>query len=164
MYFYKDTIQNLRMGKYLFQQKLVNAICTHHLNTEMIKLLLVTSPFVIYNPVWQFVTHWAKTQLLYVVCCIIINSIEIHRIKVCTAKLILYMFKIASVLKEEKLEYKYISQFTVQYRPVITAHTREIFRVVPLVFIAWVKSKSMHGFDPQPLVVLSVVISIIMRV
>jgi len=52
----------------------------------------------------------------------------------------------------------------VQYRPVTTAHTREIFRVVPLVFIAWVKSKSMHGFDPRPLVVLNVVTSIIPRV
>jgi len=41
---------------------------------------------------------------------------------------------------------------------------RVSFSVVPLVFIAWVKSKSMHGFGLQPLVVLSVVTSIIMRV
>jgi len=53
------------------------------------------------------------------------------------------------------------TKFYIYNRPVTTAHTRVIFHVLPLIFIAWVKSKSMDGLGPRPLVVLSVVTSMI---
>jgi len=56
-----------------------------------------------------------------------------------------------------------VPKIQLQYRPATTAHTRVIFCVVPLVFIARVKSKSMHGLGPRPLVVPSVATSMIMR-
>jgi len=57
----------------------------------------------------------------------------------------------------------FFSQTKLQYRPVTTAHTRVIFHVVPLIFIAWVKSKSMHGLGPRPLMVLGAVTSMFMH-
>jgi len=55
------------------------------------------------------------------------------------------------------LNYRYYS--TVQ----LQLHTRMFFCVVPLIFIAWVKSRSMYGLGPWPLVFLSMVTSMIPR-